>query len=890
MSEEKKRYPFPVCLADLKKRRCWVVWRWVQKPNGKMTKPPFQVANPRKSAKSDDPDTWGAYKEAITAVRSGQADGVGVIVKAGGDITWIDLDECRDPKTGALAPWARKLVERSGSYAEVTPSGEGVRIVGVLESELADKEIHRTYKLPGGRKGEIFYRATRYVTLTGNRIEGSPDDLAPLDEIVSELLTREDASKADRIEPVEEVPVGDDDLRATLDGSLNLSVDQIRGYLNRLPPGDAQDEDETPWWTRDRWLSVVFALHDESNGSDDGFSLLDEWCQKSEHYEPEGLRKTWNSARGSNTGDNRITFKTVIKWSNDWTRPQREEQLADILQKMKTVGTMSDLGDLSDRARRLQIDDAIQRKVLAGTYKSAVKRIADVMITLADAAKEVAYADPDKRSMPGWLRPFALVNKRGGFVLYDCHTRQEYTPSSFDATFANRFLTREQLAQGESDVFPAPHKQAITRYGIPQTQGFAYEPFVPEEDDGLDDDDGEEGRAPLPRPRIVKQGNLALCNRYSEDGAVAPVPGPWSAETKADIKAILALYRRICGSERDFQIILSALRQVVVERRRVRFCSVFISAEGAGKTLAMVTIPELLLGRDNVGVYQPEVLLDKTDGSWMVNHLWKVIEELWVPNYAKQAVMERLKPLITNEVVSPRIMYEGAIKAKNTASYIALTNNPSVLKITMGDTRFFPLAPAAIATPAAVQRLRDADPDFYDRAVRAVERSIGAFKHWLMHKFEPHPDFYAPNGRAPVSDSRAEIIEESRDPLAQEVLEAIQEESHALLNRNVICIKRLVGALFARGGSITDEQGKKADYKLILPGVLRGLGFNRVGRVRLPRELVDESDADHPESGEVDSRTVIYSDGVAPVRGADHGATVRLLLAWAAEWDKTGGL
>ena len=63
------------------------------------------------------------------ARRSAGYDGIGFVL-TDTDFAAFDVDDCRDKETGILQPWAKGLVERCGSYAEITVSGTGIRIIG----------------------------------------------------------------------------------------------------------------------------------------------------------------------------------------------------------------------------------------------------------------------------------------------------------------------------------------------------------------------------------------------------------------------------------------------------------------------------------------------------------------------------------------------------------------------------------------------------------------------------------------------------------------------------------------------------------------------------------------------------------------------------------------
>lgn len=50
-----------------------------------------------------------------------QTDGVGFVFTTGTPSAGIELDDCRDPDTEALADRAQDIIERIDSYAEVSP-------------------------------------------------------------------------------------------------------------------------------------------------------------------------------------------------------------------------------------------------------------------------------------------------------------------------------------------------------------------------------------------------------------------------------------------------------------------------------------------------------------------------------------------------------------------------------------------------------------------------------------------------------------------------------------------------------------------------------------------------------------------------------------------------
>lgn len=163
----------PVCVAALPPaltaRPRWVGWRY-HHGAGRWAKVPVDCRTGR-PASVTAPATWAPFPDAVAALarRSGRRpDGVGFVFAAGDGLVGVDLDDCRDPATGAVAPWARAVVRDLDTYAEVSPSGTGVKLV--LAGALP----------PGGRRrdGPVeVYDAGRFFTLTGHLVPGAPGDI-----------------------------------------------------------------------------------------------------------------------------------------------------------------------------------------------------------------------------------------------------------------------------------------------------------------------------------------------------------------------------------------------------------------------------------------------------------------------------------------------------------------------------------------------------------------------------------------------------------------------------------------------------------------------------------------------------------------------------------------
>ena len=129
---------------ELQSRPQWVLWRWLERPDKttgelKWTKPPYQPNGI--SAKSNNPSTWVSFAEAKAAYESGGFSGIGYVVTADTETTGVDLDHVVDPETGRIEPWAQSIVDRLNSYAEISPSGTGLRIFVFAKLPPKDRKV-----------------------------------------------------------------------------------------------------------------------------------------------------------------------------------------------------------------------------------------------------------------------------------------------------------------------------------------------------------------------------------------------------------------------------------------------------------------------------------------------------------------------------------------------------------------------------------------------------------------------------------------------------------------------------------------------------------------------------------------------------------------------------
>ena len=281
---------------DLKAMSRWVLWRNVKKRkhNG-WTKMPFAAKGGAGS--STDETTWCSFDEAADAMLMGDYDGLGIVL--GGDLHGIDLDDCRDPKTGVLNDFAKEVVERVHGYAEISPSGTGLKIFcnTNLDGSRTKKEV-----------GVELYRDGRFFTVTGHVLPGRAGYSHGVQDLswLVEKVWHEELGAA---------PDGDDDGRAlelykpTLDDwDLDRVVDEV---LVHLDPDGGYEE----------WLEIGMALHHQGEAGPEWLDAWDNWSAQSGKWVEGYCGEKWSSfSEQRAVGRGAVTLASLLHKTNEKRR------------------------------------------------------------------------------------------------------------------------------------------------------------------------------------------------------------------------------------------------------------------------------------------------------------------------------------------------------------------------------------------------------------------------------------------------------------------------------------------------------------------------------------------------------------------------------------------
>jgi hypothetical protein len=247
-----------------------------------------------RNASTNNPATWGTHEQAVARAQRSGLPGVGFVLTEGDSLTGADLDDVRDPETGAMEPWAAEIVSLGETYCEISPSGRGLRFF--WDGKIDQALVHKPAQI------EVYGRG-RYLTVTGDHVRGTPDSIQPAPKTEAALRARFEQFTVKSKKKVA-TTISPESIPFT---SKTAEEERVRDALRFIRTDD-----------RATWIAVGMALNDEFGNR--GLDLFDGWSQTHpEHYDRAGLMRTWRSF-GRHSG---TTIATVFHLAIDggWKPP-----------------------------------------------------------------------------------------------------------------------------------------------------------------------------------------------------------------------------------------------------------------------------------------------------------------------------------------------------------------------------------------------------------------------------------------------------------------------------------------------------------------------------------------------------------------------------------------
>lgn len=207
--------------------------------------------------------------------------------------------------------------------------------------------------------------------------------------------------------------------------------------------------------------------------------------------------------------------------------------------------------------------------------------------------------------------------------------------------------------------------------------------------------------------------------------------------------------------------------------KKIAWCPIVKGIPGDGKT-TLAMIMAAALGRRNVNIVSTDEVTSAFN-EWAHGSCLAVMEEIRVAGRNRHDVMNKLKPLITNDVISIIGKGKKGFNVFNTQNYLAFTNHEDALAIDENDRRWLPMFTHYTSKSQLIKAGRD--KAYFARIYDVIGSQIGAIRGWLenvpLDDFNPH--------EAPATNHAKQImIDNSRSDAANAVINAIELEGEGV--------------------------------------------------------------------------------------------------------------
>ncbi len=546
----------------------------------------------------------------------------------------------------------------------------------------------------------------------------------------------------------------------------------------------------------ERWLQVGMALYHQYEGGDRGLELWHRWSEQANNYDSDALDEKWPTFDEAGKGRIPLTARFIIKLADEAQREIATAVYADVQQRLTAASTKEEFLAVCTIIKHTEFDQ-FTRTELTGLAQAAFKRITKTVLPIKQARQLLRYESPEgSLELPHWLQGFVYC--RDDETFFNTRTRAVYTTKGFNETQTRNLLTKADILEGKAVPDQSASAVALNLYQIPEVEGKMYLP-------GASD--------------LFTYNGLKFANRY-DDRNVPEIPIKYTFTDKANIATVRAHFEHLLASEDERRALLDFLAYVVQNPgKRVSWAVMIQGTPGDGKTFFWAMMAAVL-GLENTRTLNAQALEENTN-SWAEGSQFVFVEEVKLQGHNRHDVLNKVKPLITNPVVSIRRMRTDFYDRLNTTTYMLATNFRDALPLDDNDRRYMILF-SRWQTKSGLALFRSKSKDYYNTLYNTLAESPGAIRKWLL-SHEISADFQ-PSGDAPDTRAKREMAGYARTEEAEALIEILDDAKEPDLCRALLNLSKLNAAFMEYGVEMPQTQ-KLAKYLL-------ECGLSRLGRVR----------------------------------------------------------
>lgn len=566
-----------------------------------------------------------------------------------------------------------------------------------------------------------------------------------------DIIDDAESSLVDAVAPTAPDAIGDIEyLRAPLEG---VTIEHAREALAVLDP----DMPMQPWIEMAAALKHQFDNHD-------AYKVWDEWSSKGKKYtDAKETKYRWDSLKAQPTDRAPVTIRSLFKQAQarGWVNPtlakaQHQSCLTWLKSPARSAEELLDQG-----AKRIaKIGPTIgqlEKKTLMVALRDTLSA-RDVPLPLPDikrAVRDLELEAARTTGVPPWAKGLCYITALN--VFYRAATDRQFSPEVLDLMYSTPQI---------GDDKPMLPRHYVTQIAnCPQVENRLYDPAKADK-------------------RFFTLDGVPFVNTYRSSYAPAD---PTRADEAGEI-----FYKHIkmLVMEEEYQRLLIDFIAYHVQHpgKKIRWAVVLQSTKGAGKTALSVAL-SAVLGRRNVKKVSAKSIMEGAHNDWAYGSQVVTVEEVRIVGQNRHAVMDNLKPCISDDDIDLHCKFESHRTVPNITNYMMFTNYQDSLAIDDEERRYFVLA----SRIQRVEQIRALGSDYFNTLFGMIRDNPGGLRSWLEQwRFSSE---FEPDGRAPHTPYLTDLVENAQSPLAAAVRHCIDDQPHALVQKDLLSLSCLRGVL-----------------------------------------------------------------------------------------------
>jgi len=534
----------------------------------------------------------------------------------------------------------------------------------------------------------------------------------------------------------------------------------------------------------DGWAEVGMALFHQFEGSEDGFRRWQVWSEKSSKHDPREMRTKWRSFGGRARPK---TMASIIKHAGGLRQALELAPAGDTFVELETQAKdLADMGsyiEFRDRVRGLG-ETALpvaMRSALAlaayesfgkkgGMSKGEVKRdfrparrrglgsVGEQSGSEMEGASSGAETPGGGFSGPDWLADWVFCQSDGTFERVS--VRHSIKRDAFRITYDSL----PEVVAAETDAVSYARRIC----NLPVVAGLMFWP----------------GAGPF-----FEHRGLRYLNTYEPSGVEPCETLEGDEDGQRVVKMFMQHVRNLIPSEREQRILIDFLAYVYQNPgRRVRWSTLLYGIEGAGKTY-FFKVGQLLMGHNAKTVSTTAINSEFT--GWATGARLINIDEIRISGVNKYAILDKMKPMISDDTISVIFKGKDERSVPNFASYMMSTNHADAIPVSDSDRRY-----CVITTRYTTKEELDAfhgGPEgvaayfktLFSETARRADAIACFLRDWKVDAS------FDPEGRAPETDGLSSMrslnVSEDRDDLET----AIEDFKGPIVSRELLDVTEL---------------------------------------------------------------------------------------------------